>query len=126
MSIRGLDSITDDPALARAVLAEIKRQLPLLATAGVAEVAWARRGEVAVCASIDDCIDYSDHVGPEHLQVHTKDPDAVGARLRNYGSLFIGVEASVVYSDKIARDQPHPAHGERRALYRRRLGRNFP
>ncbi|MNT55533.1 Sulfopropanediol 3-dehydrogenase [compost metagenome] len=43
---------------------------------------------------------YSDYVAAEHLQVHTRDPHATAGRLRNYGSLFIGTQASVVYSDK--------------------------
>ena len=32
--------------------------------------------------------------------MHTRDPHATAKKLRNYGSLFIGQEASVVYSDK--------------------------
>jgi histidinol dehydrogenase/sulfopropanediol 3-dehydrogenase len=43
---------------------------------------------------------YCDHIAAEHLQVHTRDPHATAKRLRNYGSLFIGTLASVVYSDK--------------------------
>ncbi len=43
---------------------------------------------------------YSDHVAAEHLQVHTADPHQTARKLRNYGSLFIGQRASVVYSDK--------------------------
>lgn len=45
-------------------------------------------------------IEYSDYIAAEHLQVHTRDPHATARRLRNYGSLFIGQRASVVYSDK--------------------------
>ena len=45
-------------------------------------------------------IAYSDRIAAEHLQVHTADPRAFALRLRNYGSLFIGELASVVYSDK--------------------------
>ena len=45
-------------------------------------------------------IRYSDHLAAEHLQVHTADPHAFAQKLRNYGSLFIGENASVVYSDK--------------------------
>ena len=45
-------------------------------------------------------IAYSDHIAAEHLQVHTADPQAMAQKLRNYGSLFIGELASVVYSDK--------------------------
>ena len=43
---------------------------------------------------------YSAHIAAEHLQVHTADPKAFAKKLRNYGSLFIGELASVVYSDK--------------------------
>jgi histidinol dehydrogenase/sulfopropanediol 3-dehydrogenase len=45
-------------------------------------------------------IAYSDYIATEHLQVHTRDAKATAKKLRNYGSLFIGVLASVVYSDK--------------------------
>ena len=45
-------------------------------------------------------IAYSDFIAAEHLQVHTADPHGTALRLRNYGSLFIGELASVVYSDK--------------------------
>ncbi|MCB2402360.1 histidinol dehydrogenase [Rhizobium ruizarguesonis] len=47
---------------------------------------------------VDDRL--SDHIAAEHLEVHTRDPQAMAKKLRNYGSLFIGELASVVYSDK--------------------------
>ncbi len=45
-------------------------------------------------------IAYADYIATEHLQVHTRDPMATARKLRNYGSIFIGELASVVYSDK--------------------------
>ena len=45
-------------------------------------------------------IAYSDQIAAEHLQVHTAEPREFAKKLRNYGSLFIGELASVVYSDK--------------------------
>jgi sulfopropanediol 3-dehydrogenase len=45
-------------------------------------------------------VEYSDHIAAEHLQVHTIDAKGFGERLSNYGSLFVGEFASVVYSDK--------------------------
>ena len=45
-------------------------------------------------------IAYSDFIAAEHLQVHTRDAQGFAKKLRNYGSLFIGELASVVYSDK--------------------------
>ena len=92
--------ITTDAALGHAVLAEVARQLASLSTASVAGPSWKARGEIAIAASDEAMIAYSDHIAAEHLQVHTSDPKAFSHRLRNYGSLFIGEMASVVYSDK--------------------------
>ena len=92
--------ITTDRALAQATLAAVERQLADLPTADVAGRAWADYGEIALCADEAAMIAYSDFIAAEHLQVHTADPHATAAKLRNYGSLFIGPLASVVYSDK--------------------------
>jgi histidinol dehydrogenase/sulfopropanediol 3-dehydrogenase len=92
--------ITTDKALAEATLAEVERQLEGLPTAGVAGPAWRDYGEIVLCRDEATMLAYSDFIAAEHLQVHTRDPHATAARLRNYGSLFIGVDASVVYSDK--------------------------
>ena len=92
--------ITTDRALAEATLKEIERQLETLPTANVAEPAWRDNGEITLCADEAAMIAYSDHIAAEHLQVHTRDPQATAKKLNNYGSLFIGELASVVYSDK--------------------------
>ena len=92
--------ITTDKSLAEATLAEVARQLETLSTANVAGVAWQDYGEIVLCENEAAMIAYSDFVAAEHLQVHTSDPHATAKKLRNYGSLFIGENASVVYSDK--------------------------
>jgi histidinol dehydrogenase/sulfopropanediol 3-dehydrogenase len=92
--------ITTDRALAEATLAEVARQLETLSTANVAGVAWQDYGEIVLCRDEAAMIAYSDLIAAEHLQVHTSDPHATAKKLRNYGSLFIGQNASVVYSDK--------------------------
>jgi histidinol dehydrogenase/sulfopropanediol 3-dehydrogenase len=92
--------ITTDRALAEATLAEVLRQLETLSTAPVAGAAWRDYGEIVLCEDEATMIAYSDFVAAEHLQVHTLDPHATAQKLRNYGSLFIGENASVVYSDK--------------------------
>ena len=92
--------LTTDAALAAAVLVQVEAQLATLSTADVAGPAWRKMGEIAICADEAAMIAYSDHIAAEHLQVHTADPHAMARRLRNYGSLFIGPLASVVYSDK--------------------------
>jgi sulfopropanediol 3-dehydrogenase len=92
--------ITTHRPLAEAVLVQVERQLATLSTAHVAEPAWRDYAEVAVCTDEAAMIAYSDLIAAEHLQVHTRDPHALSQKLRNYGSLFIGELASVVYSDK--------------------------
>jgi histidinol dehydrogenase/sulfopropanediol 3-dehydrogenase len=92
--------ITTSRQLAEATLAEMERQLTTLSTAEVAGQAWRDYGEIVVCETEEAMIAYSDRIAAEHLQVHTKDPHATAGRLSNYGSLFIGPLASVVYSDK--------------------------
>ncbi len=92
--------VTTSEALGRAVLGEVERQLATLSTAAVAGPSWAGKGEIAVARDEDSMAAYSDRIAAEHLQVHTADPQAFARRLRNYGSLFVGELASVVYSDK--------------------------
>lgn len=92
--------ITTDKALADAVQKEVEVQLETLSTANTAREAWINYGEITVCEDEAAMIAYSDLIAAEHLQVHTADARAFAKKLRNYGSLFIGELASVVYSDK--------------------------
>lgn len=92
--------ITTHESLAQAVQSEVERQLSDLNTAETAGQAWNDYGEIALCQDEAAMIAYSDHIAAEHLQVHTANPKDFARKLRNYGSLFIGELASVVYSDK--------------------------
>lgn len=92
--------ITTDKALAAAVQKEVEAQLETLSTANTAREAWINYGEITVCDDEAAMIAYSDLIAAEHLQVHTADARDFAKKLRNYGSLFIGELASVVYSDK--------------------------
>ncbi len=94
--------ITTSRRVAERTLDEVERQLGLLATEPVARPAWNKRGEIVLCRDEADMILYSDYVAAEHLQVHTANAEELAARLRNYGSLFIGQDSSVVYSDKVS------------------------
>ncbi|MGO4391177.1 histidinol dehydrogenase [Variovorax sp. M-6] len=92
--------ITTSREVARQTLKEVESQLEDLPTANVARPSWVEFGEIVLAPDEATMIAYSDHVAAEHLQVHTRDAQATGRKLRNYGSLFIDKRASVVYSDK--------------------------
>lgn len=92
--------VTNSPALADAVSEALDTQLESLPTRNIAGEAWRRRGAIAVVASREDMVEYSDWFGPEHLEVLTEEPGWYHDRLTNYGSIFLGEEATVAYSDK--------------------------
>lgn len=92
--------VTTSRALGEAVIREVERQLPALPTREVAGIAWERNGEVIVVGSHEEAAAAADDYAPEHLEVQTRNLDWYLARLRNYGSLFLGEESTVAYSDK--------------------------
>ena len=92
--------VTNAPALADAVAEAVESQLKDLPTRDVAGRAWERLGAIAVVEGPEQMVAYADWFAPEHLEVITADPGWYQDRLRNYGSLFLGEEATVAYSDK--------------------------
>jgi sulfopropanediol 3-dehydrogenase len=96
----GLIAIGED--VGRAVIAEVETLLETWPTAEVAGQAWREHGWVAVAQDDDDAIAISDDAAYEHLEVQVA-PEKLPtylARLRNYGSLFLGDQATVAYGDK--------------------------
>lgn len=96
----GLIAIGED--VGRAVMEQIDRLLETWPTADVAGPAWADHGWVAVAADDREAIALSDEAASEHLEVQVAADklDHYRERLRNYGSLFLGEEATVAYGDK--------------------------
>jgi sulfopropanediol 3-dehydrogenase len=94
--------ISTSRSVGQAVLEEIDDLLHTWPTAEVAGVAWREHGSVAVAEDLDEAIALSDELAPEHLevQVDERELDRCLARLRNYGSLFLGEQATVAYGDK--------------------------
>ncbi len=86
--------------VATATMAEIERQLPALDNAAVAGAAWRDCGWVYVVDDREQAAAISDQVACEHLEIHTADDEWFLERLHNYGSLFLGPDATVTYSDK--------------------------
>ena len=92
--------VTTSETLGRAAMAEVEKQLETLPTRDIASVSWRDHGEVVVVDGDDEAIAASDDYAPEHLEVMTRRNDYYLAKLRNYGSLFLGEESTVAYGDK--------------------------
>lgn len=69
-------------------------------TKDVAGTAWRDHGAIIVCEDDEEAAQVADEIAPEHLEIHTEDPDQYLKRLGSYGTLFLGTHATVAYSDK--------------------------
>src|SRR5690606_3885573 len=49
-----------------------------------------------------ELIQVSDEIAGEHIHVHCQNYEEIGNQLNNYGSLFLGENSSVVFSDKVS------------------------
>lgn len=87
-------------AIAEKTMIELEKQLKVLPTRDIAEVAWRDNGEVIVVDSKEEALELSDEWAPEHLEVQTEDWHYYLENCRNYGSMFCGEETTVAYGDK--------------------------
>jgi sulfopropanediol 3-dehydrogenase len=94
--------ITTSRELGEAVIDEVERLLETWPTREVAGESWRAHGSVILAADRAEAIAVSDRIAPEHLevQVAAEDLDDYLDGLRNYGSLFLGEQATVAYGDK--------------------------
>jgi sulfopropanediol 3-dehydrogenase len=94
--------VTTSRALGAAVTSKLERLLRDWPTREVAGEAWTACGEIVVASGRDEAIEIANRYAHEHVEVHAEEGqlDAYLDGLRNYGSLFLGLEATVVYGDK--------------------------
>jgi histidinol dehydrogenase len=93
--------VTDSPALADAVEAAVERQLQTLPRARIARASWQDFGAVIVVERLADAVALVDRLAPEHLEIETEDPDALAAKVRNAGSIFLGSHTPEAIGDYV-------------------------
>jgi sulfopropanediol 3-dehydrogenase len=99
-SAPGLIAIGED--LGRAVATAVDELLDSWPTADVAGAAWRAHGWIAVAEDDAHAVSLADDAANEHLEVHVAE-EKLGyylAELHNFGSLFLGEQATVAYGDK--------------------------
>ena len=82
--------ITNDAVLAVAVERAVERQLATLPRGGIAAESWRDYGAIIHVNRLDQAIPLSDRIAPEHLELAVADPEAMLARIRNAGAVFVG------------------------------------
>ena len=82
--------ITDDGALADAVIAAVEGQLKSLPRADIAGASWRDYGAVIEVASLDEAVPLADRIAAEHLEIIADDAEGLAGRIRNAGAIFLG------------------------------------
>lgn len=94
--------LTSSHKLVDDVRAEIARQLPLLKRRDAIEKSLAHDSAVIVGTSLNDLVDLASEFAAEHVNLQTRDSDAVLARLRHAGAVFVGPWSPVAAGDYLA------------------------
>jgi histidinol dehydrogenase len=94
--------ITDDAAFADAVCAALRGQLAALPRAAIARQSWRDNGAVILVESLNEAPALVDRIAPEHLELAVADPEALAARIRNAGAIFLGRHTPEAIGDYVA------------------------
>ncbi len=82
--------ITDSGLFADAVDQAVEGHLRSLPRRAIAEASWRDHGCIIVVPDLEEAPTLIDRIAPEHLQLAVDEPDALLARVRNAGSVFLG------------------------------------
>ncbi|WP_137752667.1 histidinol dehydrogenase [Sphingopyxis sp. L1A2A] len=95
---------TDDADFADAVVAAIEHQIPNLTTAATMRASWDTNGAIVIVPTLADAIPLCDRLAPEHLElaVDAAEADALFAKVRHAGSVFLGRQTPEAIGDYVA------------------------
>jgi histidinol dehydrogenase len=94
--------MTDDAAFGARVAEAVTRQLAALPRTAIASESWRNFGAIIVLRSLDEAPALADRMAAEHLEIATRDPEALAARIRNAGAIFLGAHTPEVIGDYVA------------------------
>ena len=93
--------ITDDAPLASDVARAVETQLSTLPRAAIARASWQDFGAIIKVRAIDESIALADALAAEHLEIMTTDPEALAAKIRNAGAIFLGSHTPEAIGDYV-------------------------
>lgn len=93
--------ITNHAAFGKSVEEAVERQIKLLPRAETAAASWRDFGAVILVEDFDKAIPLIDRIAAEHLELAVAEPEALLARVRNAGSIFVGKHTPEVIGDYV-------------------------
>jgi histidinol dehydrogenase len=94
--------LTTDATFAAAVRDEVARALETLPRTAIASVSWARHGAIIVVQDWIEACEVANRIAPEHLQLMVPEPDALFAKIRHAGAVFMGADCPEAIGDYVA------------------------
>ena len=94
--------ITDSADFAAQVEDQVDVQAAMLATGKTARAAWDAHGALIVVPLLDDAIPLANRLAAEHVELAVDDPEALFAKLRHAGSVFLGRMVPEAVGDYVA------------------------
>jgi histidinol dehydrogenase len=94
--------MTDDAAFAGNVETAVTDQLCRLPRAAVAGGSWRTYGAVIHLRSLEEAPALADRIAAEHVEIATRSPESIAARIRNAGAIFLGAFTPEVIGDYVA------------------------
>ncbi len=94
--------VTDSMELAKAVQAELERQIPLLPRAEIAGTSIENNGKIIVADDIKLAIDIANEIAPEHLELCCDNAMEMLKLVKNAGSVFVGRNCPEALGDYLA------------------------
>jgi len=93
--------LTDDEELAANVERAVEAQLSTLPRAAIARPSWNDFGAIILVKSMEEALPLANAIAAEHLEIMTADAEALAARVRNAGAIFIGPHTPEAIGDYV-------------------------
>jgi histidinol dehydrogenase len=94
--------LTDSEALAAAVTQEVTKQVAALQRVPAIEKSLANDSAILVSGDWDELLSWGNAFAAEHVNLQTRDDDAILAKLRHGGAIFVGPYSPVAAGDYVA------------------------
>ena len=94
--------VTESMALAKAVQQELEQQIPLLERSEIARASIDNNGKIIVADSLEEAIEVSNQIAPEHLELCVDEPFKYLDKVRHAGSVFLGRNCPEALGDYFA------------------------
>jgi histidinol dehydrogenase len=91
--------LTTSKTVASAVKKEVYRQMNSLSRTEIINSSIQQRGLIVTVNNIEEAIDYSNMIAPEHLQIQIKNPTEELSKIQNAGAVFLGGYSPVAFGD---------------------------